>query len=41
MAAEVGIFSMSEEAIAKNIEALAAVGIRTRDMFDTTVLAEI
>jgi ABC-type nitrate/sulfonate/bicarbonate transport system substrate-binding protein len=42
MAAESGIFSMSEEAIAKNIEALAAVGIKaTRDMFDTTVLAEI
>ncbi len=37
-----GIFSMSEEDIAKNIEALAAVGITaTRDMFDTTVLAEI
>lgn len=37
-----GIFSMSEEDIAKNIEALAAVGITaTRDMFDTTVLEEI
>lgn len=37
-----GIFSMSEEAIAANIEALAAVGITaTRDMFDTTVLEEI
>jgi ABC-type nitrate/sulfonate/bicarbonate transport system substrate-binding protein len=37
-----GIFSMSEEAIAANIEALAAVGIAaTRDMFDTTVLEEI
>lgn len=37
-----GIFSMSEEDIAKNIEALAAVGITaTRDMFDTTVLQEI
>lgn len=37
-----GIFSMSEEAIAKNIEALAAVGIAaTRDMFDTTVAEEI
>ncbi len=33
---------MSEEDIAKNIEALAAVGISaTRDMFDTTVLEEI
>lgn len=37
-----GIFSMSEEAIAANIEALAAVGIAaTRDMFDTTLLDEI
>jgi ABC-type nitrate/sulfonate/bicarbonate transport system substrate-binding protein len=37
-----GIFSMSEEAIAANIEALAAVGISaTRDMFDTTLLEEI
>lgn len=37
-----GIFSMSEEAIAANIEALAAVGIiGKRDMFDTTVLEEI
>jgi ABC-type nitrate/sulfonate/bicarbonate transport system substrate-binding protein len=40
--AEAGIFSMSEESIEKNIAALAAVGIKaTRDMFDTTVLAEI
>lgn len=37
-----GIFSMSEEDIAKNIEALAAVGLAaTRDMFDTTVLEEL
>lgn len=37
-----GIFSMSEEAIAKNIEALATVGIAAkRDMFDTTVVAEL
>lgn len=37
-----GIFSMSEEDIAKNIEALGAVGITaTRDMFDTTLLEEI
>lgn len=37
-----GIFSMSEEGIEKNIAALAAVGIKgTRDMFDTTLLAEI
>ena len=40
--AEGGIFSMSEEAIAANIEALAAVGIAAkREHFDTTVLAEI
>ncbi|MDO8359534.1 MAG: ABC transporter substrate-binding protein [Devosia sp.] len=40
--AEGGIFSMSEAAIAANIEALAAVGITaTRDMFDTTLLEEI
>jgi ABC-type nitrate/sulfonate/bicarbonate transport system substrate-binding protein len=37
-----GIFSISEEDIEKNIKALAAVGITgTRDMFDTTLLAEI
>jgi ABC-type nitrate/sulfonate/bicarbonate transport system substrate-binding protein len=37
-----GIFSMSEEAIAKNIAALGEVGIKaTRDMFDTTLLAEV
>ena len=37
-----GIFSMSEEDIEKNIRALVAVGITgTRDMFDTTLLAEI
>ena len=37
-----GIFSMSEEAIARNIEALAEVGIAAkRDMFDTTVVEEI
>jgi len=37
-----GIFSMTEEDIEKNITALAAVGITgTRDMFDTTLLAEI
>jgi ABC-type nitrate/sulfonate/bicarbonate transport system substrate-binding protein len=42
MEAAGGVFSMSEEDIAKNIEALAAVGIAaTRDMFDTTVLEEI
>ena len=42
MEATGGIFSMSEEAIAANIEALAAVGIvATRDMFDTTLLEEI
>jgi len=37
-----GIFSMSEESIANNIEALAAVGIKgSRDMFDTSLLEEI
>lgn len=37
-----GIFSMSEEDIQKNLDALAAVGIKgTRDMFDTTLLEEI
>ncbi len=37
-----GIFSMSEEAIAKNIAALGEVGIKaTRAMFDTTLLAEV
>ena len=37
-----GIFSMSDEDIEKNIKALSAVGITgTRDMFDTTLLAEI
>lgn len=37
-----GVFSMSEEAIAANIEALAAVGITAeRDHFDTTVLEDI
>ncbi|MGB7268514.1 MAG: ABC transporter substrate-binding protein [Albidovulum sp.] len=40
--ADTGIFSMSEEAIEKNIEALAAVGITgSRNMFDTTLLEEI
>lgn len=42
MEAAGGIFAMTEEGIAGNIEALAAVGIRgTRDMFDTTLLEEI
>lgn len=37
-----GVFSMSEEAIQKNIDALAEVGIKaTRDMFDTTLLDEV
>ncbi|SMC76346.1 ABC transporter substrate-binding protein [Rhizobium sp. RU36D] len=37
-----GIFSMSEAAIAANIEALASVGIAAkREHFDTTVLQEI
>ena len=42
MEAEGGIFSMSEEAIAMNIDALAKVGIKgTREMFDTTLLEEV
>lgn len=37
-----GIFSMSDEDIAKNIDALGRVGIKaTKDMFDTSLLAEI
>jgi ABC-type nitrate/sulfonate/bicarbonate transport system substrate-binding protein len=37
-----GVFSMSEEWIAKNIEALQRVGIKaTRQMFDTSLLAEV
>ena len=37
-----GIFSMTDEAIAKNIEALSQVGIKaTKDMFDASLLAEI
>jgi len=37
-----GVFSMSEESIAKNLEALSKVGIKgTRDMFDTTLLEEV
>lgn len=37
-----GIFSMTDEAIAKTIEALAQVGIKAkRDMFDATLLAEV
>lgn len=37
-----GVFSMSEEDIQKNIDALKAVGIAaSRDMFDTTLLEEL
>ena len=37
-----GIFSMSDEAIEKNIAALGEVGIKaTKDMFDTSLLAEV
>lgn len=37
-----GIFAMTEEGIAGNLEALARVGINgTREMFDTTLLEEI
>jgi ABC-type nitrate/sulfonate/bicarbonate transport system substrate-binding protein len=40
--AAAGIFSMTEEGIAGNIEALSKVGIMaTREMFDTTLLDEI
>jgi ABC-type nitrate/sulfonate/bicarbonate transport system substrate-binding protein len=40
--AEGGIFAMSDEAIDKNIKALSEVGIKaTKDMFDTSLLAEI
>ncbi|MEZ5931814.1 MAG: ABC transporter substrate-binding protein [Alphaproteobacteria bacterium] len=40
--AEAGIFSMSEEAIEKNLAALAEIGIEgDRSMFDTTLLEEI
>ena len=39
---EAGIFAMTEEGIAGNLEALAKVGINgTREMFDTTLLDEI
>ena len=42
MEADGGIFSMSEEAIQGNIDALGAVGITaTREMFDTTLLEEV
>jgi NMT1/THI5 like len=37
-----GIFAMTEDDIAKNLEALAQIGIKgTRAMFDTTLLQEI
>ncbi|MFM8746503.1 MAG: ABC transporter substrate-binding protein [Aestuariivirga sp.] len=37
-----GIFAMTEEGIQKNIDALSQVGIKaTKDMFDTSLLAEI
>ncbi|MCI5073563.1 ABC transporter substrate-binding protein [Oricola sp.] len=42
MEAPGGIFSMTEEDIQKNIDALGAVGITaTREMFDTTLLEEV
>ncbi|MBL8789283.1 MAG: ABC transporter substrate-binding protein [Rhizobiales bacterium] len=42
MEAATGIFSMSDEAIDKNIAALSEVGIKaTKDMFDTSLLAEV
>lgn len=37
-----GIFAMTDEDIQKNLDALAQIGIKgSRDMFDTTLLAEI
>ena len=37
-----GIFSMTEEAIGRNIDALGQVGIKaSKDMFDTSLLAEM
>ena len=37
-----GIFTMDEDGIAKNVEALNLIGIKaTKDMFDTSLLAEI
>lgn len=42
MEVEGGIFTMTEETIQMNLDALAEVGIKgTRDMFDTTLLDEI
>ena len=42
MESPAGVFAMTEEGIAANIEALSKVGITgTRDMFDTTLLEEI
>ena len=42
MEAPGGYLSMTDESIAKNIEALGQVGIKaTKDMFDTSLLAEI
>ncbi len=37
-----GVFTMTDEDIEKNIKALSEIGVKaTRDMFDTTLLAEI
>ena len=42
MSTKAGIFSMSEEDIARNVEALGRLGLRaTRAMFDTTLLQEV
>lgn len=42
MESPAGVFAMTEEGIAANIEALSKVGITgTRDMFDTSLLEEI
>jgi ABC-type nitrate/sulfonate/bicarbonate transport system substrate-binding protein len=42
MESTAGFFAMTDEGIEKNIAALAEVGIKaTRDMFDTSILAEL
>jgi ABC-type nitrate/sulfonate/bicarbonate transport system substrate-binding protein len=42
MSSKTGVFSMSEDAIAQNIEAVGRLGLNaTRAMFDTTLLQEI
>jgi hypothetical protein len=37
-----GLYTMTEEDIARNLDGLAKLGLKgKRDMFDTTVLAEV